>query len=295
MDLVILIVVSLILIPVLLYGFVGCGQFGSTSSDSTDRPSNLVATGKNVGHIALEWKYAAAATVSFTLARKGPGETAFNETYRTGILTTTFDDQPIPPGEYRYKVRAVVNAVATDWSDEALAHTLEWKEAYTSQGTFNVPTADFTGHCVVQKMDPAVLKFGGKRVRITVFNGSNQPLNIQRIYVSHPAVTGAPANPTPDPWDSRDPMVQVLEGGIVIGANQSATRDSGEFAFNNNEPLMISFDINSGLVTRWRTAVGISISYDRNNVTEAVSANRSPNYQDRPETVLLVSKIEALN
>lgn len=80
-------------------------------------------------------------------------------------------------------------------------------------------------------------------------------------------------------------------------ARQSGTftaRDSGDFAFNNTEHLVISFDIVSGLVTRWTTAVGTSISYDRNNITEAGSANRSPNYQDRPDTVLLISKIEAL-
>jgi hypothetical protein len=110
---------------------------------------------------------------------------------------------------------------------------------------------------------------------------------------------GTTGNPTPDAWDSGVPLVKVLEGGTIIDPNASPSFESDlfpePFTFDNSQPLLVSFDINSGFVTRWRTGVGMSTSYERNNLTEAASANRSPNYQDRPDTVLLISKIEALN
>jgi hypothetical protein len=290
---ILIVVVPLVLVPlVLLYGFAGCGEFGS-APPSDPPPFDLVATGKGVDHIALEWNHASPATVSFTIARKAPGEAAFDEDYRAGVLQTTFDDKPIPAGLYHYKVRAVVNASPTGWSDEAQAQTLVWKEAYASQGTPVFPAADFSGRCIVQKVDPAVLKSGGKRVRITLFNGSASPLVVQRIYVSHPEIPGAPANPMPDPWDSRNPVVPVLETGITINPNSTATHESKEFQFDNNEPLLISFDITSGFVTRWTTGIGTSIAYDR-QIVEAGSANRAPNYGQREDSVLLVTKIEAL-
>ena len=110
---------------VLLYGFVGCGSFGSSpdSSVKPPKPDKLVAKAAGTNLIKLTWQNTAATSVTFRIERT-------NEV--TGVKHTVdvpgpdkHDDQDdLKDGTtYFYTVRALSGALVSDPSDQGRATT----------------------------------------------------------------------------------------------------------------------------------------------------------------------------
>src|SRR5919107_1420885 len=115
MDWLLLIVlVPLVIVPiVLLYGFAGCGSFGTSPPPPLEAPFDLVAKAVSTSQINLAWKHASSGGVSFIISFLGP-EGSWNENYKTVTGAFTAESTSLAEGVfYSFRVRAAAGGVET--------------------------------------------------------------------------------------------------------------------------------------------------------------------------------------
>lgn len=301
--LVLIVVVPAVLVPlVLLFGFSGCGSFGTDSkppaATSLPKPFDLVATAVGETRIDLVWKHPSAGGVTFTVALQGPTGLVDNHGATTAL---TFQSTGLTPGTtYFYRVRASAGGVESDPSEPVSAKTWMWKTAYDRPLTDN--DSNFAGDCLVQRIDTNVLDYAGavKQVRLTLagsVNAAGNPLIVDQVSVSTAATPGMAGNPVPDAWDS-EPPVRLLGPASLPGDGSAVQLPPVDLALVKSKDLVVAFDIGAASTsnTRRRTGpdVGASSGFSNLNAAEAAVENRSPTGWTARPGVYLVQKVEVL-
>ncbi len=124
--LILILLVPAIIVPiVLLWGFVGCTEFGSEDSPSLAAPTNLRAKAEGTNLVKLNWQYTPVGPVTFKVERVKEGESLPKiQDNLPGPLS--FDDTVdlIEGTTYFYKVRAKTSSgTESDLSNESSATT----------------------------------------------------------------------------------------------------------------------------------------------------------------------------
>ena len=139
-----------ITVVVLLYGFVGCGSFGSSPDVAAQpskpaRPDKLTARAAGSNLIKLTWQNTAGIGVTFTVERIEEG-TGKADTFVVPGFDPKFDDQTgLKEGTtYFYKVRAQLAGLVSDPSDQSAATTFPEAPADVNPRPADVNRIDLT-------------------------------------------------------------------------------------------------------------------------------------------------------
>jgi hypothetical protein len=198
---------------------------------------------------------------------------------------------------YNYRVTAITPSITSTPSapsNEKAATTWKWETAYhqplTKPPALDGPT--YSGDCLVQRIDKTLLKFSGKRTRLTLRGATT--LTILKVFVSR-AIPGTGANR----WQPGADLTQV-SGALILAADTPLTLPDVGYAVTNSEDLLIAFDIASGEGRRLTTGVAPSVAFLKSG-TPAVPAQEASlparttaGWSDFSDTVFLVERIDVL-
>jgi hypothetical protein len=302
MDLIILaVLLPLVIVPiVLLFGFAGCASFGEEVSPAPPpAPFNLQATAVGTDQIRLTWQHNSAGGVEFRVGRQR-ADGSWDDLHGTPTPATAMEflDKLLDQGKtYNYRVRAItpgMSSTPSDPSNEKAATTWKWETAYlqplTKPPALDGPT--YSGDCLVQRIDKALLKFSGKRTRVTLRGATT--LTILNAFVSR-AIPGTGSSR----WQPAADLTR-LSGALIVAADTPQTLPDVDYALTNSEDLLIAFDIASGEGRRLNTGVGASVGFVKNG-TPAVPAQEASlptrtttGWSTQNNTVSLVERIDVL-
>lgn len=317
---VVMLLVPLAAVPVLVWGFAGCGELLPVSADQPAvpgalpapvAPTNLRAKATSTNTIMLSWEHASAGGIEFRIGRQRDNGTWDDDWGQApGTTPRTFVDTVTDQNVHAYRVRALAAgttlADASPPSNEVRTRVLVWETAYDKPLTTD--GQGFAGDTLVQRIDKSLLTVVGKpqQMRLTLRGSTTAALALDQVYVSSAVpAAGIPTNPTPDPWDSALDLTAVHAGGTPLAIPAGAVVPLGPFAFvlNSAEDFVVACDISAtaGAVRRREGDVGQSTCYVNADATEAAKADRLslPNQWDvKPaatsRAVFLVEKIEVL-
>lgn len=304
------VLVPLLVVPVLLWGFAGCSEFAA-EDDPLTAAFNLRARGIGEQSIELTWEHASAGGVIFRVGRQRL-DGSWDDGFATpaGTAPRSHVDTAATGGTfYNYRIITATSTTTLGTglkSNEARTRALIWEAAYDKPLTAD--GQGFPGDTLVQRIDKTLLAVKGKpqQIKLTLRGSSAAVLRLDRLYISSAVPTaGIPSNPTPDPWDSALDLMAIHSGGPPLELLPGTPRLIGplNYVLNTKEDFILACDINSaaGAVRRREGDVGQSICYVNANATEANKADRQSvagQWDVKPanasRAVFLVEKIEVL-
>jgi hypothetical protein len=169
------------------------------------------------------------------------------------------------------------------------------------EDTFNLTLTNSTGHpnrTIVQRIEPARLRLGGKLIQFTLRSGAGNNIVINKMYVSQAVGPGIG-----DPYDSAADLTEVTTGSINLDQNSSKTLDYVNYVLDPTKPLIVSFDIDTPGATSYANlpydgkAPEASAYVGPYNEAEAGIADRQspPAYTEEVNRIYLIEKIEVSN
>jgi len=310
--LILLLLVPAVLIPVvLLGGFAGCRQILGIEEPIIGPPVNVKAEPVIVSStslaVSLSWNATDPSGFAVQIERApdgGPFTTIADHTTDNPFL----DLDVLEGSDYIYQVRAISGEESSEPSNPAPV-SLKYQTAFVAALPTDGPNRAGFGH--VQIIRSALLTASGTIVRITVLGSTAGNLTLNRIYISQVALPSS-ANPNPNPYDSADEfspggITKVLDkdkGDVAVSLSPPdmtdpeknlRTLDPISYDLNQNEDLIIAFDISFTDGNVRRGGLSGAEAYFRANTQEAGLADRSPGYPGHElNTLYLVEKIEVL-
>jgi hypothetical protein len=275
-----LLLAPLLMVPVvMLWGYAGCGFNIEVGPPGV--PTGLMVTSVSASSVALSWFYENESPgVVFEIERDPVAEPPL-----TATDTAYADVGLLPRTLYRYKVRATYGMQVSDYTEQVDATTLPPNLCFTAALTTN--QAGLEGFCIVQRIQPARLAFGGTQVFITLRGATNANLVIDRIFISQGSLGG-------NPYDSLANDLTLVANGVTMVAGAAMPLQGVRYNLDRSVPLLVIFDINAtpgnGNV-RYVTNVPATdaVMYFRQATAEAAVADRLPSAANPGASPYIVS------